>query len=88
MQIALKGIALGVKPGAEVGSIFVGGVVRTFGEHVIAVEIEGAVGKLVVLGGIAAKGAGSDGVHVNGDVPGLDAINVTAPHGQPIVRTG
>jgi hypothetical protein len=87
VQMALKAIALSVKPGGEVGAITVGGQVRTAGENVISVELDGVVDRLDIDGGVFAAGAGSDGIHVRGDVPGLDAINVEAPQGQKLVRT-
>ena len=87
VQIALKAIALSVKPGAVVDSITVGGQIRTTGGKVITVEIDGIVGQLDVAGGISAHGPGSDAVHVKGDVPGLDATSITAAQGRGIVRT-
>ena len=87
VQMSLKVIALSVKPGAEVGAITVGGQVRTAGENVISVELDGVVDRIDIAGGVIADGAGSDGIHVRGDVPGLDAINVDAPNGHQIVRT-
>ena len=86
VQIVLKAIALSVKPGADVGTIAIGGRVSTAGDNVIAVEIDGSVGSLAVAGGIAATGSGSDAVHVRGDVPGLDQITLSAPNGQALVR--
>lgn len=86
-QIPLKAIALSVKPGADVGTITVGGQVRTAGDNVITVEIDGNVGRIDVTGGIAASGSNSDAVHVRGDVAALDAITVHAPNGHGIVET-
>jgi hypothetical protein len=87
VQMSLKAIALSVKPGAEVGAITVAGQVRTAGENVISVELDGVVDRIDIAGGVAADGAGSDGIHVRGHVPGLDAIKVRAPHGHELVRT-
>lgn len=86
VQVVLKAIALSVKPGGEVGTITVGGQVRTTGDDVISVEIEGAVGRIDVSGGVVAKGARSDAVHVRGEIPGLDELEVSAAHGRAIVR--
>jgi hypothetical protein len=86
VQVALKAIALSVKPGGEVGTIAVGGQVRTTGDDVISVEIEGAVGRIDVSGGVVATGARSDAVHVRGEIPGLDELEVSAAHGRAIVR--
>lgn len=44
----------------------------------VAVEIDGEIGHIQVAGGIAAQGARSDAVHVQGDVPGLSDIAITA----------
>ncbi len=79
VQMSLKAIALSVKPGGEVGAITVGGQVRTAGKNVISVELDGLVDRIAIAGGVIAEGAGSDGIHVRGDVPGLDAINVHGP---------
>jgi hypothetical protein len=87
VQMSLKAIALSVKPGAKVGSVSIGGQVRTTGENVISVELEGEVDRIAIAGGVIAEGAGSDGMHVRGDIPGLDAINVRAPHGHEVVKT-
>jgi hypothetical protein len=87
VQVVLKAIALSVKPGGEVGAIAVGGQVRTSGDDVISVEIEGAVGRFDVSGGVVATGARSDAVHARGEVCGLDELEVSAASGRAIVRT-
>ena len=87
VQMSLKAIALSVKPGAKVSSVTVGGQVRTAGNNVISVELDGDVDRIDIAGGVIANGANSDGIHVRGDVPGLDAINVHAAHGHEVVRT-
>jgi hypothetical protein len=46
VQVSLKAIALSIKPGADVGAIRVGGQVRTAGDNVISVEIDGDVGQI------------------------------------------
>jgi hypothetical protein len=61
--------------------------VRTTGDDVISVEIEGAVGRIDVSGGIVAAGVRSDAVHARGEIPGLDALEVSAASGRAIVRT-
>lgn len=88
VQIVLKAVALSVKPGGEVGSISIGGRLTTSGDQVNTVEIEGRLDRLEVAGGISASGSGSDAVHVTGDVPGLDAIELTATDGESLVRAG
>lgn len=45
---------------------------------------KGALEAITVQKGITASGVGSDAVHVAGEVPGLDQVPVTAPHGQTI----
>jgi hypothetical protein len=87
VQVVLKAIALSVKPGGELGTIAVGGQVRTTGDDVISMEIEGAVGRIDVSGGIVATGARSDAVHARGEIPGLDELEVSAARGRAIVRT-
>jgi hypothetical protein len=87
VQMSLKAIALSVKPGAKVGAITVGGQVRTAGDNVISVELDGAVERIAIAGGVTAGGTGSDGIHVRGEIPGLEAIKVHAPHGHELVRT-
>jgi hypothetical protein len=53
----------------------------------ITVELDGDVDRIDIGGGgVIADGVGSDGIHVRGDVPGLEAIEVHAPHGRELVR--
>jgi hypothetical protein len=87
VQVVLKAIALSVKPGGEVGTIAVGGQVRTTGDDVLSMEIEGAVGRIDVSGGVVATGARSDAVHVRGEILGLDELEVSAAHGRAIGQT-
>jgi hypothetical protein len=86
VQVALKAIALSVKPGGDVGTIAVGGQVRTTGDDVISVEIDGVVGRIDVSGGVVAAGARSDAVHVRGEISGLEELEVQAARGRAIVR--
>ncbi len=86
VQVALKAIALSVKPGGKVGTVKIGGCVRTAGDNVVSLEVEDAVERIDIGGGIVAEGMGSDGVHVRGEVTGLSGIDVRAAHGQAIVR--
>lgn len=85
VQVALKAVGLSIKPGAEVGSVAVGGRIATSGDGVNTVEIEGVLNRLEVGGGISASGTGSDAVHVTGDVPGLDSIELHAADGRSVV---
>ena len=86
VQVVLKAVALSIKPGGEVGTISIGGQLRTSGDNVTTVEIGGGVERLDVAGGIRATGKGSDALHVKGDVPGLEAIEISAVDGQEVVR--
>jgi len=87
VQVSLKAIALSIKPGADVGMISVGGQVRTAGDNVITVEIDGDVGQIEVAGGVVAEGANSDAIHVRGDMAGLDSLSAQAANGQALVHT-
>ncbi len=77
VQTTLKAIALSVKPGGSIAKVGIGGELRTAGENVVTLEVDGEVGHIDVVGGIHATGAGSDAVHLRSDVPGLDAISIT-----------
>ena len=80
VQVSLKAVALSVKPGADVGTITIGGVLRTTGDNVVTVEVDGTVGRIDVAGGITASGNGSEAVRTSVNVPGLDAIAINTPH--------
>lgn len=85
VQVNLKAIALSVKPGGVVGSIVIGGQVRTGGDDVITIEIDGQVDQLQVAGGVAAEGHNSDAIHLRGDSLDLGALTVTAAQGKTVV---
>ena len=87
VQVVLKAVGLSIKPGGEVGSITIGGRIKTSGDGVNTVEIEGQLDRLEVGGGISASGKGSDAVHVAGNVPGLDTIELSSADGHAIVRS-
>ena len=87
VQVVLKAVGLSIKPGGEVGSIAVGGQIASTGDGVNTVEIEGLLNRLEVRGGISASGKGSDAVHVTGEVPGLDSIELHAADGYRLVRS-
>ena len=59
-------------------SATVGGKIATAGDAVPAIEVEGTIDSLSVGGGIAATGAGADGVHIAGEPAVLDGITITA----------
>ncbi|HVL23726.1 MAG TPA: hypothetical protein VM450_06555 [Thermomicrobiales bacterium] len=86
VQMALKAIALSVKSGGDIGSLTVGGSVRTAGDDVVTVEIEGDVATIAVAGGIVAEGENADAVHIRGEAPDLGHIRISARHGEAIVR--
>ena len=77
--MSLKAIALSIKPGAEVGSISVGGQVRTAGDNVITVEIDGDVGQITIAGGVITNGNNSDAIHTRDDVPASTTCRSTPP---------
>lgn len=79
--------ASSIKPGAEVATISVGGQVRTAGDNVITVEIDGDVGQIEIAGGVVGDAANSDAIHVRGDVAGLDRLSAHAANGEALVRT-
>jgi hypothetical protein len=87
VQLSLKAIALSIKPGADVETISVGGQVRTTGENVITVEIEGNVGQIEIAGGVVADGMNSDAIHARGETAGLDGVSAHAANGEALVRT-
>ena len=78
---------MSIKPGAEVGSISVGGQVRTAGDNVITVEIDGDVGQITIAGGVITNGNNSDAIHTRDDVPGLHNLSIDTANGKDIVRT-
>jgi hypothetical protein len=86
VQVRLKAIALSVQAGGHVGSATVGGRIRTTGDDVLTVEIEGRLDDLRVAGGISAEGRRSDAVRLRD--PGLDltGLTITARDGEPLVR--
>ncbi|WP_181896916.1 hypothetical protein [Corynebacterium senegalense] len=67
VQVVLKAIALSVKETGEVGTLRVGGALRTSGSEVATLEVAGRIASLSVDGGISAADEGSDGVHLTGD---------------------
>jgi hypothetical protein len=86
VQVSLKAIALSIKPGAEVGTIRVGGQVRTAGDNVITAEIDGDVGHIQIVGGVVADGNGSDAIHTRGMFPGLTEVTSKTANGQNMVQ--
>jgi hypothetical protein len=85
-QVTLSAIAVSVQPGGRIGRLSVGGTLSTHGERCVALDVEGQIAALDVEGGISAAGPGSDAVRVTGEIAGLDSVQVTAVHGQPVVR--
>lgn len=88
VQVTLKAVALSVKPGGALDRITVGGQIRTSGDDVVTVEIDGNVGELVAAGGIIAYGRNSDAIHTADQSLALDHLTVRAEHGQEIILTG
>lgn len=86
VQMTLKAVALSVKPGGSVGRVAIGGALRTSGADVVTLEVEGAIGEIEVAGGISAAGQGSDAVHLrNGDIPGLEGLEINVAAGKRTV---
>lgn len=85
VQMTLKAIGLSVKPGGKIGSIVVGGAIRTKGDDVVTVDVEGEIDSITVSGGISAAGRGSDAIHLAGDRPDIAGIVVESAHGEDIV---
>lgn len=86
VQVSLKAIALSVQAGGHVGSGTVGGRLRTAGDGVLTVEIEGRLDDLRVAGGISAEGHRSDGLRLHGPGPDLTGLTITARDGEPVIR--
>jgi hypothetical protein len=85
VQMALKAIALSIKPGGSLGELHVGGSIRTSGDDVVSVELADKVGSWDVPGGITAKGRGSDGVRYSGEGAVPSGVTVTSEHGKDVV---
>lgn len=86
VQLALKAVALSVKPGGSIGKAAIGGRLRTSGKGVVTLEVEGEIGELTVGAGISATGRGSDAVHLrDGSVHGLDQLEIAATEGERVV---
>jgi hypothetical protein len=87
VQVSLKAIALSIKPSVDVGASRVGGQVRTSGDNVITVEIDGDVRGIELAGGVVTNGTNSDAIHTRSNVPGLDEVSIHTANGQDIVLT-
>jgi hypothetical protein len=72
--------------GSHVGSATVGGRIRTAGEDVLTVEIEGRLDDLQVAGGISAEGRRSDAVRLRDPGPDLTGLRIIARDGEPVVQ--
>jgi hypothetical protein len=87
----LKAIALSIKPGGSIDRVGIGGRMRTSGENVVTLEVEGGLGEIDVAGGITADGRGSDAVRTSHEISGLDKLKIhatprTSPDGVGIAR--
>jgi hypothetical protein len=85
VQTQLSAAAISVKPGGRIGRLGVGGSLTSHGDEVVTLDVEGMVGSISAQR-VVATGAGSDAVHLSGDVTGMDDVPVTASHGHGIVR--
>ena len=88
VQVTLKAVALSVKPSGALDRITVGGQIRTSGDDVVTVEIDGNVGELVAAGGIFAYGPQLGRDPYRRPSLALDHLTVRAEHGQEIILTG
>lgn len=71
----------------DVERIEIGGRLATSGDNVVTLEIEGALSTLGVPGGIHATGRGSDAAHATAGAPDPTNIEITAAHGEELMRT-
>lgn len=86
VQIQLSAIAVSIQPGGRIGRLTAGGSLRTHGNEVVTLDVEGVLGALEVRQGVTASGDGSDAVHLTSEVAGLDKVAVTAVRGRSVVR--
>lgn len=88
VQVMLAAVPLSVGQGGVIDSVSVGGQVRSTGDDVPAIEIEGVIGRLSVAGGVVASGRGADGIHTSGDPADYAELAVTVADGRRVVRPG
>ncbi|HEY5224461.1 MAG TPA: hypothetical protein VIJ18_15605 [Microbacteriaceae bacterium] len=86
VQMALKAIALSIKPGGALGELHVGGSIRTSGDDIVSVELADTVGSWDVLGGIVTQGQRSDGVHYSGHGVAPSGVTITSKQGKDVVN--
>lgn len=87
IQTTLSASALSVLPGGHLGTVAVGGMIRTLGNDVTTVEIRGRLDHLHANAGISAVGHRSDAIHHNGRHPDLADIPISTTDGTPLVQT-
>jgi hypothetical protein len=61
--------------------------VKTSGDNVITVEIDGDVGQVEIAGGVVAEGNDSDAIHARSMVSGLTDVSIKTANGQDVVQT-
>lgn len=73
VQVTLKATAFSVKPGGEIGSVSIGGSLRTHGAEIITYDVEegGTVDSLTVGGTIDALGVNAVPTHIYGKSPSV-----------------
>jgi hypothetical protein len=86
VQVSLKAIALSIKPGAEVGSISVGGQVRTAGRQGDYRRDRRRRGTDRHHRRRCHERKHSDAIHTRDTVPGLDKVSIDTANGQYIVQ--
>jgi hypothetical protein len=84
LVMKLKAYAVSVQQGGHIGELSVGGALRTEGQEVATLQVQGIIDRLDVREGIHALGQRSDAVMIEGgDVP-LEGIEITARDGERI----
>jgi hypothetical protein len=76
VQTKPTAIALSIQAGGHVGRVAIGGRTATLGDGVVTLDAVGVLEELRVDGGIAALGKGSQAVHANSEIRGLDTTRI------------
>jgi hypothetical protein len=79
-----KAYAVSVQPGGQIGELSIGGELRTEGQEVAVLQVQGKIDRLDVRGGIHALGEHSDAVMIEGGAVPLEGTKITARDGERI----
>jgi hypothetical protein len=82
--VKLKAYAVSVPEGGHIGELSVGGELRTEGQEVATLQVQGRIDHVDVRGGINALGQHADAVVIEGGTVPLDGVAITARDGEPI----